>query len=267
MMIIYPDITDCKQCMALNPTTSEYEFFNCPRRKPDLHKKYGTKVYCAGYPNQRIIPNDNTIYFTNNDGEPLLWYFMNDSGQYEIFNQRGNHPKFGIALKEITPETAKTIDSLRVYDPGMIIGTNILPKSELLKIDASRRTADSLSSLSSSSTPTFQENSSSKTLTKKLEREEAFLDDLFGTGLIIKLTHINFKEKNALYEFEFEPQGNYDDRTGDGYDPYYRGGPYEIYMNRPKIIEYKKYKFKLTLDEIEDSSYNPDATITLTKLF
>ena len=72
-------------------------------------------------PVTRIIPDINTRFFTN-DGDPLVWYYQNDQGQYEFFNLPGAHPQLHDTLNPMDKSTAQnTLDILRSGKTNMII--------------------------------------------------------------------------------------------------------------------------------------------------
>lgn len=111
-----------RKCMAWNPEKGEWDD-NVPCGWK-VHPDYGTKVFPASQEMvvmkntiengpgtfKRVTPDRNMRFFAP-DGSPLLWYYKDDKGRYEILygNEHPQHP--GKAL----PVDEKTADLILKY--------------------------------------------------------------------------------------------------------------------------------------------------------
>ena len=106
------------KCEAYNPYKKIFE--ECPC-KYNRHPEYGTVVRKVGFFLERIIPNEDTPFFSTN-GEPIVFYFIHPNNEIELFNNTGKHPSLNGEILPITIEIATKIKEYMNDSPEMIVG-------------------------------------------------------------------------------------------------------------------------------------------------
>ncbi|OHB17762.1 MAG: hypothetical protein A2734_02800 [Parcubacteria group bacterium RIFCSPHIGHO2_01_FULL_40_30] len=59
-----------------------------------------------------VVYSSDLAFFDPRTQKPLVWYFRNENGEYELFNAEGFHPRYGGKLEPITQDKVKEVERL-----------------------------------------------------------------------------------------------------------------------------------------------------------
>ena len=110
------------ECMAW--AKDHYEKTDCDLQ---LHPKFGTKVepYDVSRSKMRKIEVNASFYFFSEEtGQPLVWYYKTKKGTLEYFNLPGLHPVNGETLRKITEEMIEKHVPTHITKPDSFISSD-----------------------------------------------------------------------------------------------------------------------------------------------
>lgn len=200
--IVFDAVGKPVKCLALNTDNAKYEFCDCRYK---THPIFGTDVIPADKIIKRIIPNEETKFFSSDGKISLVWYYQYPDKSIELFNQGGVHPQLGLPLLPMNTETARLIKLYLQSDKGMIVGINERKKRDInaekaeearLEEIREKESKENLARMRIADEKARQEREN--LFLQEVEDDGTFTDKQFNTGFIFKVSDID--EDNRLIE-------------------------------------------------------------------